>query len=85
MRYLESEVPDLTHDFEIVICLYANMKGLSKTYCDAKILEEREHFERFARAFNMAQPLCDFVDAGNGKECSDSKIRSKSCPIVARN
>lgn len=51
------------------------MKGLGKVYVDAKILEQREPFERFARAFNMSHPLCDFIDAGNGKECSDNKIR----------
>ncbi|KAL8698943.1 MAG: hypothetical protein Q9201_006289 [Fulgogasparrea decipioides] len=75
--YLRKQIPDLKHDAKIVIRVYGNMKGLSKLYCDADILDQREQFETFARAFNMNHPLCDYVDAGNGKECSDDKIRGK--------
>lgn len=73
--YLTEEIPNLRNDVEVSIRVYANMKGISKLYCDANILDQREQFERFARAFNMSHPLCDFVDAGSGKECSDDKIR----------
>lgn len=76
--YLRSKIPELPHDLDIVIRIYGNMYGLNKTYCDADILEHREMFARFVRGFNMAHPLCDFVDAGNRKECSDVKIRGKS-------
>lgn len=54
------------------------MNGLTKTYAEANILDQREEFARFVRGFNMAHPLCDFIDAGNGKECSDVKIRGES-------
>ncbi|KAK4690621.1 hypothetical protein P7C71_g6210, partial [Lecanoromycetidae sp. Uapishka_2] len=48
---------------------------LVETYIDANFLNQREAFASFIRGFNMAYPLCDFIDAGNGKECSDFKIR----------
>lgn len=54
------------------------MNGLNKMYCDSNVLEQREDFGRFVRGFNMGHPLCDFIDAGNGKECSDDKIRGES-------
>jgi Fe-S-cluster containining protein len=78
-EYLKKKLP---HDLEIVIRVYANMKGLGKTYHDTKILEQREQFDRFARAFNMGHPLCDFIDAGTGKECSDHKIRGMQYSII---
>ena len=53
------------------------MNGLNKMYGDSSILEQREDFGRFVRGFNMGHPLCDFIDAGNGKECSDDKIRGE--------
>ncbi|KAL8686608.1 MAG: hypothetical protein Q9218_006989 [Villophora microphyllina] len=75
LNYIKAELPDLNHDIKILVRVYANMKGLSKLYCDANILDHREQFEKFTRSFNMSHSLCDFVDAGNGKECSDDKIR----------
>ena len=77
LRYLRLEIPDLKHDVEVLIRVYGNMKGLSKLYCDANILDEREQFERFTRFFNMTHPLCDSIHAGSGKECSDDKIRGR--------
>ena len=80
MDYLRHKLPGLQHDLEIVIRVYGNMNGLNKMYGDSNILEQREDFGRFVRGFNMGHPLCDFIDAGNGKECSDDKIRGE-CQI----
>lgn len=57
------------------IRVYANVKGLAKTYCDANILHTEESLTAFIHGFNKAIPLYDFVDAGNGKECADVKLR----------
>lgn len=76
-NYLKKQFSELQHDLDLVIRVYANVKGLGRTYFDAKILNQREHFDKFVRMFNMGHPLCDFIDAGNGKECSDDKIRGK--------
>ena len=75
LEYISIKIPCLPQDLEVVIKVYGNLKGLSRLYCDAKILDQREDFENFVRAFNMSHPSCDFIDAGNGKECSDDKIR----------
>ena len=68
------EVPP---DAEVVIRVYCNIRGLSQTYVAANVLEKSGHLERFFHGFNMAHPLCDFIDAGDGKECSDDKIRGE--------
>lgn len=75
LEYIRVKFPCLPQDLEVVVKVYGNMKGLCRLYCDAKILDQREDFENFVRAFNMSHPSCDFIDAGNGKECSDDKIR----------
>lgn len=78
LEYLRHDLPELQHDLEIMVRVYGNTNGLNKMYCDSHTLEQREDFGRFVRGFNMGHPLCDFIDAGNGKECSDDKIRGKS-------
>lgn len=64
-------------DPQIVVRIYANMEGLSKTYRDAKILFSPSQLDLFVRGFNKSHPLCDFVDAGNDKEAADSKIKGE--------
>jgi hypothetical protein len=54
------------------------MKGLAKTYRDMDILSESAPLDDFVRGFNMGDPMCDYVDAGNGKECSDEKVKGRS-------
>jgi hypothetical protein len=65
------------HDAQIVIRIYANMEGLSKTYRDAKLLSSPSQLDLFVRGFNKSHPLCDFGDAGNDKEAADSKIKGE--------
>lgn len=59
-----------------------NLKGFSKTCSDAGIVDKPEDFARFVRDFNMGDPLCYFVDAGLGKECSDDKLRGTYVPAA---
>lgn len=58
--------------------MYANVRGLAKTYQEAKTISKDGTLSSFIQGFNMEDVLCDFVDAGDGKECSDVKIRGKS-------
>ncbi|KAH7109286.1 C-x8-C-x5-C-x3-H type zinc finger protein-like protein [Dendryphion nanum] len=74
-EYLKSELESIDSNSKIIIRVYANIRGLSKAYKDFDILSTQFGMEEFVRGFNMADPLCDFVDAGSGKECSDEKIR----------
>lgn len=72
---LRSSLPAVPHHIQAVIRVYANMKGLAKTYKEAEIIPQLSSFDEFVRGFNMGDPMCDYVDAGNGKECSDEKIK----------
>ncbi|PGH06284.1 hypothetical protein GX51_02481 [Blastomyces parvus] len=74
-KYVQTELTDPPPHFSVVVRVYANFKGLRRTYQEAHILDDEDEFELFVRGFNMGHPLCDFVDAGAGKECSDDKIR----------
>ncbi|KAL2784813.1 hypothetical protein BJX66DRAFT_77548 [Aspergillus keveii] len=58
------------------IRVYANVQGLTKAYRDADILRENQDLGAFIQGFNMERTLCDFVDAGNGKECADAKLQA---------
>lgn len=53
------------------------MKGLAKTYCDMEILPSATSLSEFVCGFNMVDALCDYIDAGNGKECSDEKVKGE--------
>jgi hypothetical protein len=69
--------PSAAHHVQVVVRVYANMKGLTKTYKEMDLLPQSTTFEEFVRGFNMGDVMCDYVDAGNGKECSDAKVKGK--------
>ncbi len=58
----------------MIVRVYANVKGLAKAYRESEILSETT-FVDFVRGFNMGNTMCDYIDAGNGKECSDEKVK----------
>lgn len=57
-----------------MVRVYANIEGLVMTYRELDITSESATMA-FIRGFNMGHAMCDFVDAGNGKECSDEKVK----------
>lgn len=67
---------------QVVARVYANTKGLEKVYKDTNILPRSECLGEFIRGFNMGDSMCDYVDAGNGKECSDEKVKGKLSPMT---
>lgn len=75
-KYLDQN-SDFKHDTKIVIRVYANLRGLSKTYVDLGILPHINSFAEFVVGFNKAHPLFDFVDAGNHKEAADTKLKGE--------
>lgn len=62
-------------DDRIIIRVYANCHGLSKTCKAANIISEESVFEHFVVGFNNSHPLSDYIDAGNRKEAADSKMK----------
>lgn len=65
-------------DDRIVIRVYANSRGLSRTYKAAKIIPDESVFEQFMVGFNRSHPFSDYVDAGSHKEAADSKMKGSS-------
>ncbi|CAI7628247.1 unnamed protein product [Penicillium viridicatum] len=68
--------PDTSPNIKYKIGVYANVAGLGNTYCDTSAVSSQDDLNSFIQGFNMEDTLCDFVDAGSGKECSDVKIRA---------
>ena len=73
-----SSLPGVDPNAKILIRIFAGIKGMSRTYKEAAILPDQYSFEEFVQGFNKADPLCDYVDAGPGKETSDTKLKGKS-------
>lgn len=70
---------DFRLDHKIVLRVYANYRGLCKTYVNMSgILPDVNLFNDFVLGFNKAHPLCDFIDAGNHKEAADTKLKGTS-------
>lgn len=74
---LRSSVPAAAHPLQVLVRVYANMKGLAKTYKEMEVVPEVT-FEDFVRGFNKVSPLYDYIDAGDGKECADVKVNGMS-------
>lgn len=54
-------------------------------YYDTGVVSSKNVLNSFIQGFNMEDILCDFVDAGNGKECSDVKLGGKiMLPLTQR-
>ncbi|KAF7870379.1 hypothetical protein EAF04_004125 [Stromatinia cepivora] len=73
-EYVSKEL-ELPIQTSIRVRIYANKKGLASAYIYNKILDSVDGLDMFVRGFNMGHPTCDFVDAGDGKECADSKLK----------
>lgn len=58
-----------------MVRIYANLEGLLKKYAYIGFTEEERALRLFVTGFTQSQPLFDFVDAGQGKERADHKIK----------
>ena len=67
-----------TPDYDIMVTVLANKKGLAKTMAEAQLTTGASDLDEFFCKFNQSQPLFQFVDCGVGKEMVDSKFRGKS-------
>lgn len=75
--HVQKVKPDASPNIQYKIRVYANVTGLAKVYFDTSVVSSKDVLGSFIQGFNMEDPLCEFVDAGNGKECSDAKIRGE--------
>ncbi|KIW15332.1 hypothetical protein PV08_05378 [Exophiala spinifera] len=67
--------PKFHADDRVIIRVYANVRGLSRTLKAAKIISDESTFDQFIAGFNKSHPLSDYVDAGVHKEAADSKLK----------
>lgn len=77
-QYLRSGSFELDTGYKVVVRVFANVEGMTKAYREANILPEPSTYKSFIQGFNMADSLCEYVDAGDGKECSDVKLNGES-------
>ncbi|KAF2464465.1 uncharacterized protein BDR25DRAFT_319202 [Lindgomyces ingoldianus] len=75
IEHLREKFPKVPASVKILIRVYANVKGLAKSYSEAKVISNPAEFDSFVNGFNKEDALCDFVNAGDGKECADEKIK----------
>jgi hypothetical protein len=77
--YVRANLPKaISTDFEVMVNVYANKKGLAKTLAEAGYLSGEAELESFFRQFNQSHPLFHFIDCGYGKESADAKLRGES-------
>lgn len=50
------------------------MKRLAKLYLSRKVIEVAHQMYSFVHGFNDSHALCEYVDAGGSKGCSDKKL-----------
>lgn len=74
---LHASLPETSRHMKIVVRVYTNLLGMADVYKKLDTTANSPHFDEFVRGFNMGSPLCDYVDAGNGKECSDEKVKGE--------
>ncbi|KAL8883519.1 MAG: hypothetical protein Q9215_008183 [Flavoplaca cf. flavocitrina] len=63
--------------WKIIVRVYANIEGLLKKFAYTGFIEEERALRQFVAGFTQSQPLFDFVDAGQGKERADHKIKEQ--------
>lgn len=67
----------MSAEYEVMVNVYANKKGLAKTLSEAGYISTESDLENFFCKFNQSHPLLHFLDCGYGKESADAKLRGK--------
>ncbi|KAF4212317.1 hypothetical protein CNMCM5878_001420 [Aspergillus fumigatiaffinis] len=75
--HIQKVDPEAPPNISCKIRVFANVEGLTGAYRNNNILSAGESLTSFIQGFNQENALCDFVDAGNGKECADVKLRAR--------
>ncbi|KAK5947982.1 hypothetical protein OHC33_011023 [Knufia fluminis] len=60
----------------VLMRVFANLKGLGGTYAGAGIIQGDSKFRDFVLGFNKSHKFSEYIDAGNSKEAADSKIKA---------
>lgn len=74
-RVKAAQVQSLSFDYQVVVNVYANKRGLTGALLDAGIITRPNDLEEFFCKFTQSQTHFQFVDCGPGKERVDAKLR----------
>ena len=66
---------DGSKGWRIMVRIFVNLEGLLQTCVNLRLFQGERTLRQFASGFTQNQPLFDFVDAGQGKERADHKIK----------
>ncbi len=70
-----AQLHHLSSDYQVVVNVYANKRGLTGALLEAGIISRPSDLEEFFCKFTQSQAHFQFVDCGPGKERVDAKIR----------
>ena len=70
-----ARLPSLPTDFQVVVNLYANKRGLTSALLEAEVISRPNDLEEFFCKFTQSQTHFQFIDCGPGKERVDAKLR----------
>lgn len=77
--YVQSYLGSRADQCRIMVRIYANVLGLSKSLARAGLVgNEARSLSHFTSSFTRSEDLFDYVDAGDKKEGADHKIRGDS-------
>ena len=84
--HIEANLPNIQLRPDVLVRIYLNLRGLSKTCTTSSIVPNgiEDGLATFVTGFNKKFPTFEIIDAGNGKECADSKIK-KTFELFAHN
>lgn len=74
LGYVADKTPGIANRAEILLTIFWNGKGLKETLVRNNVCTWDE-FDGFCHGFNQSTHLFSIVDAGNGKEAADTKIK----------
>ncbi|KAF4606736.1 hypothetical protein EYR38_000790 [Pleurotus pulmonarius] len=74
LGYVADKHPGIANRSEILLTIFWNGKGLKETLMRNNVCTWDE-FDGFCHGFNQSTHLFSIVDAGNGKEAADTKIK----------
>ena len=69
-----ANVAECPTDAKVVVCVYANIKGLADVCTRAGSVNAPAKIEAFARGFTRGKTLFDFIDIGAGGSGAYEKI-----------
>ncbi len=78
-----AQLPSWPPDFQVVVNIYANKRGLTGALLEAEIISHPNDLEEFFCKFTQSQTHFQLIDCGPGKERVDAKLRGAESSHLA--